>query len=355
MSLSFRFLLSVSLNRRRGRPLFMWPQYRLEYITCLGSLSCDILIGCPVHRRFFLIRRSSIEGTHIRSSMSLFVTLSIQVINIIERRCRIMKTCSLFTCRMYIVQTSAPYTSIAQYILLLTRMDIRWLFQNIWRIRPKGAVALAPLLCMSSSMNPLLDIELSRKVNSRIKCISLFSSTMVPSYRVLVGLGWYSTSVLLMLIFRANFLDASEKASTTFCISSAECATTALSSAISSSLISIRVVLFSLWSVRRWIGRRSVWIVCRRHPPFLVNPHRALLIGRLRRTWGLFLTLNDSKTYSLTLTFAGIPVCSASMIVMNFSGQPYFLSCCHCPCIERLTEIDNYHVQWLVLLKAHFM
>ncbi|KAK2167967.1 hypothetical protein NP493_1248g02026 [Ridgeia piscesae] len=42
---------------------------------------------CPVHRRFFLIRRFSIDGSHVRSCISLFVTLSIQVIFIIERRC----------------------------------------------------------------------------------------------------------------------------------------------------------------------------------------------------------------------------------------------------------------------------
>ncbi|KAK2186705.1 hypothetical protein NP493_193g01044 [Ridgeia piscesae] len=41
----------------------------------------------PVHRRFFLIRRSSIDGSPVRAGISLFVTLSIQVILVIERRC----------------------------------------------------------------------------------------------------------------------------------------------------------------------------------------------------------------------------------------------------------------------------
>ncbi|KAK2188864.1 hypothetical protein NP493_117g01000 [Ridgeia piscesae] len=41
----------------------------------------------PVHRRFFLIRRPSIDGSPVRWSISLFVTLSIQVILMIERRC----------------------------------------------------------------------------------------------------------------------------------------------------------------------------------------------------------------------------------------------------------------------------
>ncbi|KAK2174355.1 hypothetical protein NP493_809g01044 [Ridgeia piscesae] len=42
---------------------------------------------CPIHRRFFLIRRSSIDGSPVLSRMSLFVTLSIHVILMIERRC----------------------------------------------------------------------------------------------------------------------------------------------------------------------------------------------------------------------------------------------------------------------------
>ena len=94
---------------------------------------------CPVHRRFFLIRRSSIDGSPVRSSISLFVTLSIQVILMIERRCRIMKACNFFTCRLYTVQASAPYrrvdSTIARYILPLTRMDTWWLFQSLWRSR----------------------------------------------------------------------------------------------------------------------------------------------------------------------------------------------------------------------------
>ncbi|KAK2166572.1 hypothetical protein NP493_1314g00076 [Ridgeia piscesae] len=42
---------------------------------------------CPVHRRYFLIRSSSIDGSPVRSSISLFVTLSIQVIFTVQRRC----------------------------------------------------------------------------------------------------------------------------------------------------------------------------------------------------------------------------------------------------------------------------
>ncbi|KAK2188306.1 hypothetical protein NP493_136g02000 [Ridgeia piscesae] len=42
---------------------------------------------CPVHLRFFLIRRFSIDGSPVHTSLPLFVTLSIQVILMIERRC----------------------------------------------------------------------------------------------------------------------------------------------------------------------------------------------------------------------------------------------------------------------------
>ena len=127
-------------------------------------MSGDIFMRCPVYRRFFLIRRSSIDGSPVRSSMSLFVNLSIQVILMIERRCRIMKACSFFTCRLYTVQASAPYRrvdrTIARYILPLTRMDTWWLFQNLWRSRPKDALALAIHLCISLSKHPLLVLVL---------------------------------------------------------------------------------------------------------------------------------------------------------------------------------------------------
>ena len=154
--------------------------------------------------------------TNVRSSMSLVVTLSIQVILMIEHRFRMDIT-------------------IVRYIWPLTRMDTWWLFQSFWRSLPKDALALAIVLCISSSMHPLLDIVLPREVNSRTEC-SLFPSTMISSSRVLVQLDWYSTSVFLMLIARPNFCNASEKSSTIFCISSA---TSALSSANSSSLVSI--------------------------------------------------------------------------------------------------------------------
>ena len=70
----------------------MSPKDSWELRTCFGSL----------------IRRFSIDGSSVRSCISLFFTLSIQVILMIERRCRIMKACSFFTCRLYTVQASAP-------------------------------------------------------------------------------------------------------------------------------------------------------------------------------------------------------------------------------------------------------
>ena len=132
MSLSFRFLMKVYLNRRRGRPLFLWPEDSWEYKIFFGSRSGDILMRCPVHRRFFLIRRSSIYDS---PSMFLFVTSSIQVILMIERRCRITKPCSFFTCRLY----RRVDSKIARYILPLTRMVTWWFFQSLWRNRPKDA------------------------------------------------------------------------------------------------------------------------------------------------------------------------------------------------------------------------
>jgi len=78
----------------------------------------------------------SIDGSPVHSSMSLFVTLSIQVILMIERRCCIMKACSFFTCHLYTVQASAPYrrvdSTITQYILPLTCMDTEPVEAHHW-------------------------------------------------------------------------------------------------------------------------------------------------------------------------------------------------------------------------------
>ena len=97
------------LEPETGAPSLSVTRRQLRVEICFGSLSGDILMRCPVHRRFFLIRRSSIDDSPVRSSMSLFVTLSTQVILMIEHICSITKACSLFICRVYTVQASAPY------------------------------------------------------------------------------------------------------------------------------------------------------------------------------------------------------------------------------------------------------
>ena len=53
-------------------------------------------------------------------------------------------------------------------------------------------------------------------------------------------------------------------------------------------------------------------------------------VGASTQAWLTpFVKLNYSETSPPTLTFAIIPVCRASIIVVNFSGHPYFLSSCH--------------------------
>ena len=96
---------------------------------------------------------------------------------------RIMKACSFFTCRLYTVQASAPYrrvdSTIARYILPLTRMDTWWLFQSLWRSRPKDTLALAILLCISSSMHPSLDIG---EIQNRVQRVSINRDMLISGY-----------------------------------------------------------------------------------------------------------------------------------------------------------------------------
>ena len=51
-----------------------------------------------------------------------------------------------------------------------------------------------------------------------------------------------------------------------------------------------------------------------------------------------FVTLNDFETYPPTLIFAIIPICIASIFVVNFSGHPYFLSSCHRPVLPTVSN-----------------
>ena len=57
---------------------------------------------------FFLMRRSSIEGSPARFRTCMLVTLSWHLIFRINRRCFIMKACSFFTWLLYTVHVSDP-------------------------------------------------------------------------------------------------------------------------------------------------------------------------------------------------------------------------------------------------------
>ena len=113
--------------------------------------------------------------------ISFLVILSIQVILMIERRCRIMKACSIFTSRLYTVQASAPYRRVdsttTRYILPLTRRDTCWLCQNLWRSRPKYALALAILFCISLSINLYSASEVGEFQN-RVPLVSINHNTL---------------------------------------------------------------------------------------------------------------------------------------------------------------------------------
>ena len=98
----------------------------------------------------------------------------------------------------------------------------------------------------------------------------------------------------------------------------------------------------------------------RKHPLFSASLQQSVQPVRASTQPCLtpFMTLNDSKTSLPTLTFAIIPVCSALIIVVNFSGHAYFLSSCHSPVIptvsNALLKSTNTCVQWSVLLNALF-
>ncbi|KAK2182471.1 hypothetical protein NP493_351g00064 [Ridgeia piscesae] len=48
---------------------------------------------------------------------------------------------------------------------------------------------------------------------------------------------------------------------------------------------------------------------------------------------------SDSETSPPTLTFTIIPVCRASITVVNFSIHPYFLSSCHNPVLPAVSNV----------------
>ena len=51
-----------------------------------------------------------------------------------------------------------------------------------------------------------------------------------------------------------------------------------------------------------------------------------------------FVIANISETSPPFLTFTIIPVCRLSIIVVNFSGHPYFLSSCHSPVLPTVSN-----------------
>ena len=190
------------------------------------------------------------------------------------------------------------------------------------RCRIMKACIFSPVVCS------LLDIVHPRYVNSRPE-LSLFPSTMIHSSRVLVELGCYSISVFLMLIFRPNLFDTLEKASTILCISSTEYATSALSSANNSSLISIRVVLvFALKCAT--LNRSELCLNYMQTPPPLSQKTSSRIVDRkMEKSVGTqpclspFVTLIYSQTSHPILTFAIIMIYRASIIVVNFSGHSH--------------------------------
>ena len=51
-----------------------------------------------------------------------------------------------------------------------------------------------------------------------------------------------------------------------------------------------------------------------------------------------FVLANVSETSPPFLTFTIIPVCKLSIITVNFSGHPYFLSSCHSPVLPMVSN-----------------
>ena len=59
---AFRLLLSLSLKRRRGLPIFRGAFTSWPYNSILGILSSDILVVWPTHRSWFLMRNDSMPS-----------------------------------------------------------------------------------------------------------------------------------------------------------------------------------------------------------------------------------------------------------------------------------------------------
>ena len=103
ISLHFKFLITTSLNLRRGRPRFLAPELNWEYRSCWGSLSASIRWTWPVHLRFRSMSISVIGARPLLLYISSFDTLPFHVIFIISLRCRIIYAFNFFPCVLYTV------------------------------------------------------------------------------------------------------------------------------------------------------------------------------------------------------------------------------------------------------------
>ena len=82
ISLHFKFLLTTSLNLRRGRLWFLAPELNWEYRSWLGSLSASIRWMWPVHLRFRSMSISVIGARPLFLYISSLDTLSFHVMYI---------------------------------------------------------------------------------------------------------------------------------------------------------------------------------------------------------------------------------------------------------------------------------
>ena len=129
-------------------------------------------------------------------------------------------------------------------------------------------------------------------------------------------------------------------------ISSAEWAISVLSSAKSSSLASIFVVfVFALKCAT--VKRSAFWRDWMYIPsPMYLKASSRIADKNIEKSVGAsthpcltpFVIENVSETSPPFLTFTIIPVCRLSIMVVNFSGHPYFLSSCHSPVLPTVSN-----------------
>ena len=139
------FLFATSLNLNLGLPWLRIPKQSWNYNSCLGSLLISILCTWPSHLRFFLIRKSTIDGSPVRQRISTFVILSFHSTFIITLRCAVIQAWSFFTWLWYMAHVSAPYRreekTTAWLTLQLTSIDTCRPFHSLSGSFPKAALA----------------------------------------------------------------------------------------------------------------------------------------------------------------------------------------------------------------------